>query len=278
MMIIDRNGKQISGVFFVLVLFFLRPPSSAACCFRPLPAVGCLRPLPEGGATGAAPIGSRAVVEALVHQLLFLRLGSSWSRVWWRVAPEAGPGPGCVQSSGLATMPRCALVLVLLFLRAPSSAACCFRPPPAVGCLRPLPEGGATGAAPIGSRPGVQALVHQLLILTSGSCWARVWRSVPPDAGPGPGSVLVRPLPAAGCSGPPPAGGARRAAPIGSRIGVEKLVHQLLILTSGRPESRGQTAGLDTGVARVCVDLGFDNDATLVTLAGRHALDTSLVL
>ena len=132
MMIIDRNGKQISGVFFVLVLFFLRPPSSAACCFRPLP---------EGGATGAAPIGSRAVVEALVHQLLFLRLGSSWSRVWWRVAPEAGPGPG---------------------------------------------------------------------------------------------SVLVRPLPAAGCSGPPPAGGARRAATISSSVGVERLVHQLLILTSGR--------------------------------------------
>jgi len=64
----------------------------------------CLCPRPEGGAEDAPPVGSRAGVKALVHQLSCLRSGSSCLCVWLRVAPEAGPGPVCVQFSVFTTM------------------------------------------------------------------------------------------------------------------------------------------------------------------------------
>jgi len=92
----------------------LRAPPSAAGRIRPPPTDGSLRPLPEDGPKGAAPIDSRVSVEALAKKLLFLTSGKRWATVSWCVAPEAGPGPECVQSSDLTTMTRCALELVLL--------------------------------------------------------------------------------------------------------------------------------------------------------------------
>jgi len=167
----------------------LRAPPSAGGSFRPPPTDGCLRPLLENRTKGAAPIDSRVSVEALRKKLLFLTSGTSWATVSWCVVPEAGPGPECVQSSDLTTMTRCALELVLLFLRALPSAGGSFRPPPTDSCLRPLLEDGTKGAAPIDSRVSVEALAKKLLFLTSGTSWATVSWCVAPEAGPGPECV-----------------------------------------------------------------------------------------
>jgi len=167
----------------------LRAPPSAAGRIRPPPTDGSLRPLPEDGPKGDAPIDSRVSVEALAKKLLFLTSGTRWATVSWCVAPEAGPGPECVQSSDLTTMTRCALELVLLFLRASPSAAGRIRPPSTDGSLRPLPEDGPKGAAPIDSRVSVEALAKKLFFLTSGTRWATVSLCVALEAGPGPECV-----------------------------------------------------------------------------------------